>query len=96
MTGMDRMRRPWAWLGVGLLAAAAMAIPVCARAQARPPRPDGAAARERPLIEAAPIRCWWRTSTGAVMIGEPFEVRLTCAMIETASSGPTVRAIATV
>ena len=26
-----------------------------------------------------PIRCWWRTSTGAVAIGEPFEATLTCA-----------------
>jgi hypothetical protein len=26
-----------------------------------------------------PIRCWWRTSAGAVAIGEPFESTLTCA-----------------
>ena len=37
------------------------------------------------MVEVAPIRCWWRTSTGAVAIGEPFELRLTCAVIETDS-----------
>ena len=37
------------------------------------------------MVEVSPIRCWWRTSTGAVAIGELFELRLTCAVIETAS-----------
>ena len=32
-----------------------------------------------------PIRCWWQSSTGAVTIGEAFNVVLTCAVIETAS-----------
>jgi hypothetical protein len=27
-----------------------------------------------------PIRCWWRTSAGAVAIGEPFGASLTCAV----------------
>jgi hypothetical protein len=27
-----------------------------------------------------PIRCWWRTSIGAVAIGEPFDATLTCAV----------------
>src|SRR5262245_1123749 len=31
-----------------------------------------------------PIQCWWRTSTGAVKVGEPFSLVLTCAVIETA------------
>jgi hypothetical protein len=35
------------------------------------------------LVESAPIRCWWRTSVGAVKLGEPFDVRLTCAALET-------------
>jgi hypothetical protein len=35
------------------------------------------------MVETAPIRCWWRSSTGAVAIGEPFDVRLTCAVLET-------------
>jgi hypothetical protein len=29
-----------------------------------------------------PIRCWWRTSTGAVALGEPFDATLTCAARE--------------
>ena len=32
-----------------------------------------------------PIRCWWQSSTGAVTIGEAFNVVLTCAVIETTS-----------
>src|SRR5258708_14360031 len=32
---------------------------------------------------ADPIQCWWRTSAGAVRVGEPFAVVLTCAVIET-------------
>lgn len=33
-------------------------------------------------IEVDPIRCWWRTSAGAVRLGEPFDVSLTCAVLE--------------
>jgi hypothetical protein len=44
--------------------------------------PAGRAGAEGPLVEAAPIRCWWRSSVGAVTIGEPFDVRLTCAVLE--------------
>jgi hypothetical protein len=33
-------------------------------------------------VETDPIRCWWRTSTGAVHIGEQFDVTLTCAVLE--------------
>src|SRR5258708_3884073 len=32
---------------------------------------------------ADPIQWWWRTSAGAVRVGEPFAVVLTCAVIET-------------
>lgn len=32
-----------------------------------------------------PIRCWWQSSTGAITMGESFNVVLTCAVIETAS-----------
>ena len=42
-----------------------------------------AAAQERGGVD--PIRCWWQSSTGAVTIGEAFNVVLTCAVIETAS-----------
>ena len=34
-------------------------------------------------VQTDPIQCWWRTSAGAVRIGEPFSVVLTCAVIET-------------
>jgi hypothetical protein len=34
-------------------------------------------------VQTDPIQCWWRTSAGAVRIGEPFAVVLTCAVIET-------------
>ena len=35
-------------------------------------------------VEVDPIKCWWRTSAGAVRVGEPFGVVLTCAVIENA------------
>ena len=34
-------------------------------------------------VQTDPLQCWWRTSTGAVRIGEPFTVVLTCAVLET-------------
>jgi hypothetical protein len=34
------------------------------------------------LVEVEPITCWWRTSTSAVRIGESFDLRLTCAVVE--------------
>src|SRR5215471_18163081 len=34
-------------------------------------------------VSTDPLQCWWRTSTGAVRIGEPFSVVLTCAVLET-------------
>ncbi len=34
-------------------------------------------------VEIDPIRCWARTSAGAVRIGETFTVTLTCAVLET-------------
>jgi hypothetical protein len=33
--------------------------------------------------EVDPIRCWWRTSEGAVALGQPFTLTLTCAVVET-------------
>jgi hypothetical protein len=35
------------------------------------------------LVETEPITCWWRTSTSAVRTGESFDLRLTCAVVET-------------
>src|SRR2546423_9267383 len=34
-------------------------------------------------VQTAPLQCWWRTSAGAVRVGEPFSVVLTCAVLET-------------
>ena len=34
-------------------------------------------------VQTDPLQCWWRTSTGAVRVGEPFTVVLTCAVLET-------------
>ncbi len=35
------------------------------------------------LVEVEPIKCWWRTSASAVRTGESFDLRLTCAVVET-------------
>src|SRR5437762_11021780 len=40
----------------------------------------GAAAQD---VSTDPLQCWWRTTTGAVRVGEPFAVVLTCAVLET-------------
>jgi hypothetical protein len=34
-------------------------------------------------VETDPLQCWWRTSAGAVRVGEPFTAVLTCAVVET-------------
>ena len=35
-----------------------------------------------PTAEVDPLRCWWRTSAGAVRVGETFDLSLTCAVLE--------------
>ena len=35
------------------------------------------------MTSVAPIQCWWQSSTGAVTIGEAFDVTLTCAVLDT-------------
>ncbi|HQZ37550.1 MAG TPA: hypothetical protein PLH72_00820 [Vicinamibacterales bacterium] len=85
---MNATSRTLAAVARALLAAAALAGPVTAAAgQARPASPGRPASADRaqPMVEVAPIRCWWRTSQGAVTIGEPFDVQLTCAVLETDS-----------
>jgi hypothetical protein len=37
-------------------------------------------------VETDPLQCWWRTSAGAVRVGEQFTVVLTCAVLETEST----------
>ena len=44
-------------------------------ASRRPPRAQ--------TVQTDPLQCWWRTSAGAVRVGEPFTVVLTCAVLET-------------
>jgi hypothetical protein len=34
-------------------------------------------------VQTDPLQCWWRTSAGAVRVGEPVTVVLTCAVLET-------------
>jgi hypothetical protein len=43
----------------------------------------GATTAPAQTVQTDPLQCWWRTSTGAVRIGEPFTVVLTCAVLET-------------
>ena len=43
----------------------------------------GATAAAAQTVQTDPLQCWWRTSTGAVRVGEPFTVVLTCAVLET-------------
>jgi hypothetical protein len=40
---------------------------------------SGAVAQD---VSTDPLQCWWRTSAGAVRVGEPFSVVLTCAVVE--------------
>jgi hypothetical protein len=45
-------------------------------------RPPAAATPGTRNVEVDPIRCWWRTTTGAVRIGETFTLVLTCAVLQ--------------
>jgi hypothetical protein len=42
------------------------------------------AQQQTQTTKADPIQCWWRTSNGAIRVGEPFTLVLTCAALETA------------
>jgi hypothetical protein len=48
-------------------------------AQAPSPKPQAPV----DMVEVEPITCWWRTSVTAVRTAEPFDIRLTCAVVET-------------
>ena len=50
-----------------------MLLPLAAATEARAQTRD---------VAVDPIRCWWRTSAGAVRTGETFSVLLTCAVVE--------------
>ncbi|MGH9143977.1 MAG: hypothetical protein ACRD2I_22795, partial [Vicinamibacterales bacterium] len=42
-----------------------------------------AASAAAQTVQTDPLQCWWRTSAGAVRVGQPFTVVLTCAVLET-------------
>lgn len=62
---------------VGLVAAGTTGLAAQAAPQA-----SGAAQN----VEADGIRCWWRTSLSAIRFGEPFNLVLTCAAVENATT----------
>ncbi len=47
-----------------------------------PPLVAQAPAAASKNVETEPIRCWWRTSAGAIRTGEHFSLVLTCAVLE--------------
>ena len=55
-----------------------LALAAGVRAQIPATPPPGTTAG----VEVDPIRCWWKTSTGGVRIGEAFDLSLTCAVLE--------------
>ena len=62
------------------IAAAALVTVAAGMVAAQQPRPQ---VEPGPLgVEVNPITCWWRTSTGAIRVGEPFSIVLTCAVVE--------------
>jgi hypothetical protein len=63
-----------------LLFTGMMLVGLAAAAGAQPAPTREAGVRN---VEVDPIRCWWRTSAGAVRIGEQFDLSLTCAVLET-------------
>jgi hypothetical protein len=58
-----------------LLVLAVLTAPALLSAQSEPTTSQ--------LVQVDPIRCWWRTSSDGVRIGETFTVTLTCAVIDT-------------
>jgi hypothetical protein len=59
-----------------VLLLAVLSVPALAQTPATAPV-------DPPNVEVDPIRCWWRTSQGAVRVGELFDLALTCAVLET-------------
>lgn len=43
-----------------------------------------------PGEEVDPLTCWWRTSVGAITVGQPFTLVLTCAQVETETASAVV------
>jgi hypothetical protein len=57
-----------------LLAVLGTGLPLAGGAQPAP--------NTEQMVSVDPIRCWWRTSKGAVRIGETFDLTLTCAVLD--------------
>ena len=50
---------------------------------AQAPKPKPQAPVPVDMVEVEPITCWWRASATAVRTAEPFDLRLTCSVVET-------------
>ena len=61
------------------IALTVVGVPGATRAMAQSPAPGAGT----PSVETDPMNCWWRTDKSAVRIGEPFELTLTCRVMET-------------
>lgn len=65
--------------------------PAAAPASARAPQPAPETlppvdiTTAPPLAADTPVQCWWRSSSGAIRIGEVVDVALTCAVLESAT-----------
>ena len=65
--------------GLGM---AALVLALAGSVWAQGPTP--AKAPDAGGIEVEPIRCWWKTSKSALLVGERFTLTLTCGLVETA------------
>jgi hypothetical protein len=59
--------------------------PAAAPRAAKPPAPPPRRPPKPGEVETAPIKCWWKTDTTDVRIGQRFMLTLTCGVIETPS-----------
>lgn len=68
-------------------APAPAAAPASARPQEAPPEalPPAVITTAPPLAADTPVQCWWRSSSGAIRVGEIVDLALTCAVLENAS-----------
>ena len=58
------------------------AMPGISGRSAVPPAPAALPDGTAKMVEVDPIRCWWKTSTGGIRVGETFSVVLTCAVLQ--------------
>ncbi len=68
------------------LAATLLAAHVSAAQTAPAVAPTAAPTTAGPMLSGdSPLQCWWRSSSGAIHVGEMVDVTLTCAVLETSS-----------